>query len=137
METLVVKYILLNSLLFKLVTTPEKEIALLAIPEICADKIIMLYHCSLFAGYQGVIKTYFTIGDTFFVPGLIHYLQSYIKGCHTCKLSINDKPPIRQLKTRINLNYRPLSRLSMDLKVMLRSYYNYHQFRKLAIFTYA
>ena len=28
---------------------------------------------------------------------------------------------MRQLQTRINLNYRPLSRLSMDLKVMLRS----------------
>ena len=26
-----------------------------------------------------------------------------------------------QLQTRINLNYRPLLRLSMDLKVMLRS----------------
>ena len=30
----------------------------------------------------------------------------------------NEKPPTRQLQTRINLNYRPLSRLSMDLKVM-------------------
>ena len=27
-------------------------------------------------------------------------------------------PPTRQLQARINLNYRPLSRLSMDLKVM-------------------
>ena len=27
-------------------------------------------------------------------------------------------PPMRQLQTRINLNYRPLSRLSMGLKVM-------------------
>ena len=34
----------------------------------------------------------------------------------------NKKPPSRQLQTRINLNYRPLSRLSMDLKVMPRSY---------------
>ena len=32
-----------------------------------------------------------------------------------------DKLPGRQLQTRINLNYRPLSRLSMDLKVMSRS----------------
>ena len=32
-----------------------------------------------------------------------------------------DKVPGRQLQTRINLNYRPLSRLSMDLKVMPRS----------------
>ena len=33
-------------------TTPEKETALLAIPEVCADKIITLYHSSsLFAGH--------------------------------------------------------------------------------------
>ena len=30
----------------------------------------------------------------------------------------NEKPLTRQLQTRINLKYRPLSRLSMDLKVM-------------------
>ena len=36
-------------------------------------------------------------------------------------MAINDKPPIRQLETRINLNYKPMSRLSMDLKVMPRS----------------
>ena len=33
----------------------------------------------------------------------------------------NEKPPTRQLQTRINLNYRPLSRLCMDLKVMPQS----------------
>ena len=45
-----------------------------------------------------------------------------MKGCHICQLSRNEKPPVRQLQTRINLNYRPLSRLSIDLKVMSRSY---------------
>ena len=108
-EMLVEKYILLDSLLFKLVITPEKEMALLAILEICADKIITLYHSSLFAGHQGVIETYLAIGDKFFIPGLIHYLRSYIKGCHICQLLRNDKPPTRQLQTRINLNYRPLT----------------------------
>ena len=63
---------------------------------------------------------YLTISDKFFVPGLIHYLHSYIKGCHICQLSHNEKPSTRQLQTRINLNYRPLSRLCMDLKVMTR-----------------
>ena len=53
---LVEKYILLGFLLSKLVTTPDKETALLAIPETCADKIITLHHSSLFAGHQGVIK---------------------------------------------------------------------------------
>ena len=113
---------MLEPLLFKLVPTPENERALLAIPEICANKIITLYNSSLFAGHQGVIKAYLTIGDKFFIPGLIHYLLLYIKGCHICQLSRNDKPPVRQLQTRIYLNYMPLSRLSMDLKVMPRSY---------------
>ena len=85
------------------------------------DKIIILYQSNLFAGHQGVIKTYLTINDMFFIPNLMHYLRLYIKGCHICQLNRKDKPPVRQLQTRINLNYRPLSRLSMDLKVMPRS----------------
>ena len=120
-ETLEESSILLDSLLFKLVTTPDKETALIAIPEVCANKIITLYHASLFAGHQGSVKTYLTIRDKFFIPGLMHYLRSFLKGYNICQLVRNDKPPRRQLQTRINLNYRPLSRLSMDLKVMPRS----------------
>ena len=168
-ETLAERYILLNLLLFKI--TPEKELAVLAVPEscadkiitlyhssllaghegviktyltisnkifipnlihylrsyikgchICADKIITLYHSSLLAGHEGVIKTYLTISNKIFIPKLIHYLRSYIKGCHICQSACNEKPPARQLQTRINPNYIPLSRLSMDLKVMPRSH---------------
>ena len=104
------RYILLDSLLFTIV--PEKETAVLAVPETCTDKIIALYHSSLIAGHQGVIKTHLTI--------LIHYLRSYRKGCHICQLAHNEKPLVRQLQTRINPNYVPLSRLSMDLKVIVR-----------------
>ena len=52
----------------------------------------------------------------------MHYLHFYIKGCHICQLSNKDKIPTRQFQTRINLNHRPLSRLSMDLKVMPKSH---------------
>ena len=109
-------------MLFKLVTIPEKETALLAIPEMCADNIITLYHACLFAGHQGVIKTYLTIADKFFIPDPMCYLHSYIKGCHICQLSRKDKTPTRQLHGRINLNYRPLSKLGMDSKVVPRSH---------------
>ena len=95
--------------------------AVLAIPETCADSMIALCHSSLYVGHQGVIKTYLTISNKFFIPNLIHYLRLYIKGCHICQCTRNEKPPTRQLQTRINLNYRPLSRLSMDLKVMPQS----------------
>ena len=120
-EMLAESFVILDSLIFKLVTTPDKEAAVLAIPEICIDKIIALYHTSLFSGHQGVVKTYLTMKDKFFIPNLMHYLRSFIKGCHVCQLSRSDKPPTRQLQSRIYLNYRPMSKLSMDLKVMPRS----------------
>ena len=57
------KYVLLDLLLFRIY--PEKETAVLAVPESCADKIITLYHKSLFKEHQGVIKTYLTFSDKF------------------------------------------------------------------------
>ena len=90
-ETLAEKYVILDSLLFRI--SSDKETAVLAVPETCADRIITLYHKSLFVGHQGVIKTYITISD---------------------------KPPPRQLQARTNPNDVPMSRLSMDLKVMPR-----------------
>ena len=97
LEALSERYILLDSLLFRIF--PDKETAVLAIPEACTDKIITLYHKSLFAGHQGVIKTYLTISDKYFIPNLIHYLRSYIKGCHICQLARNEKPATRHFQT--------------------------------------
>ena len=110
----------MDSLLFKL--NLEKERVLLAIPEMCADQIITLYYTSLFAGHQGIVKTYLTMADKFFIPDLMHYLHSYISGCQICHLSKKDKIPTRHFQKRINLNYRPLSRLSIDQKVMPKSH---------------
>ena len=62
------------------------------------DKIIALYHMSLFTGHHGVVKTYLTMKDKFFIPNLMHYLGSFIKGCHIFQLARSDKPPMRQLQ---------------------------------------
>ena len=120
-ETLAESFVLPDSLIFKLVTTTDKEAAVLAIPEVCVDKIITLYHTSLFAGHQGVVKTYLTMKDKFFIPSLMHYLRSFIKGCHVFQLSRSNKLPTRQLQPPIYLNYRPLSKLTMNIKVIPRS----------------
>ena len=95
LKTLSEKYVLLDSLLFRI--SPGKGTEVLAIPEMCVDKIITLYHKSLFAGHQGIMKSYLTISDKFFIPNLIHYLRSYIKGCHICQLLQNEKLPSRHL----------------------------------------
>ena len=58
-EALAEKYILLDSLLFKIVSTPEKEMEVLAILETWADKIISLYHSSFFCRTSGCNKVIF------------------------------------------------------------------------------
>ena len=120
METLSERYVMLDSLKFKI--SLDKETEVLAVSEMCMDRIITLYQKSLFGGHQGVIKSYLTINDKFFIPNLIHYLRSYIKGCHLCQLACNEKPTPRQLHAKINPNYVLMSRLSIDLKVMPRSH---------------
>ena len=87
-EALAESFILLDSLLFKLVTVPDKEKALLSIQEACADKIIEIYYTSLFTGHQGVIKTYLTISNKFFIQHLMHYLRSFLSKCHICHLEV-------------------------------------------------
>ena len=79
-------------------TTLGKETALLAIPKICVDKIIALHHVSLLAGHQGVVKMYLMMKDKFFIPNLMHYLRSFVKGCHISQLARPDKPLMRQLQ---------------------------------------
>ena len=75
-ELLAEKYIMLDSLLFKLTTVLGKETAVVAIPEVCADRIITVYHSNLFAGHQGVIKTYLTISDALFE--VVYKRMSYL-----------------------------------------------------------
>ena len=113
-ETLAESFILLDSLLFKLVTIPDKEKGTFGnTRNMCRQNYRTLPH--------KLIKTYLTISNKFFIPNLMHYLRSFLSACHICQLFRNDKPPSRQLETRINLNYRPMSRLSINLKVMPRS----------------
>ena len=53
-EALAEKYLLLDSLLFRV--NAEKEIAVPAVPEACVDKIIMLYHSSLLQDIKELLK---------------------------------------------------------------------------------
>ena len=101
-ETLTESFVLLDSLLFKLVTTPDKEAAVLAIPEMCVDKIIALYHTSLFAGHQGVIKTYLTMKDKFFRPKLNALFEIFHKRM-SCMSTIEIRQTANKTVTTSNL----------------------------------
>ena len=49
-------------------------------------------------------------------------ISKHIKRHCVCQLHRYEKPQPRQLQHRINPNYKGISRLGMDLKVMSKSY---------------
>ena len=93
---------------------------------------ITLYYSSFFCRTPRCDKTYLTIGDKIIHTRFNTLFKSYIKGCHICQFSKNDKPPVRQLQQRINLNYRQLSRINMDLKVVPKSLKGHKLFNNYA-----
>ena len=101
-ETLAESFVLLDSLIFKLVTTPDKEAAVLAIPEICVDKIIALYHTSLFAGHQGVVKTYLTDERQIFHSKSNALLEIFHKGM-SCMPTIKIRQTANKTVATLNL----------------------------------
>ena len=64
---------------------------------------------------------YLTISDIFFIPKLIYNLRAFLSGFHLDQVLKNVKLPKRKFQRRINLNYRPMLRLTRDLKAMPRS----------------
>ena len=58
-ETLAKSFVLLDSLMFKLVMTPDKEVAVLAIPETCVDKIIAIISHKSICGSPGCSENIF------------------------------------------------------------------------------
>ena len=118
-ETLSERYILLDGLLLKISKIdseyPEPK---LCVPESCVDAILDLYHSSILAGHQGTTKCLLTISDRFFIPNLAHYIRMYIASCHKCQMTKQGKAKQRYREGRIFLNYRPMSKVSMDIKYM-------------------
>ena len=65
-EILAEMYLSMDSLFFRLNTTPGKESAVLAMLESYVDRISSSYHSSICGGHQGFMKTYLTIDENFY-----------------------------------------------------------------------
>ena len=49
----------------------------LAVPESMAARMISLYHDSLLACHQGITRTYITLRQKFYIPGLYDKIYAY------------------------------------------------------------
>ncbi len=77
-------YLPFNNLLFhftvKSTKTVEHKMSL-CIPLELSDGIFELYHSGLMTSHQGLTRTYYKIGQDFFIRNLYKYLHLYIMSC--------------------------------------------------------
>ena len=98
----------------------------LCIPESYIPHIIYLYHDNILGGHQGVDRMYWTIREKFYFPNMLPCIHKYVLCCQTCQ-SRREKDPITGVHyPRIPVNFRPLSRMSMDVKHMMPSKFGYN-----------
>ena len=126
LEALVKNYMLLDNLLFKVDMGDRGEPQpRLCIPIAKVDMLLQHYHSSLVGGHAGVTKTYMTISERFYCPGLADHVRAYITGCHICQMFKTGKKFNRPFQKRININVPAFSRVSMDIKHMPGNRYKF------------
>ena len=112
-------YVLVDNVLFKIHTYRNQEPRLqLCIPQSYMLTLMYQYHDEILSAHQGATRTYLTLREKFWAPHLYQNIHSYIRCCYTCQ-TVMDKPEQHPASfMRLPYNYRPMSRLSMDIKDM-------------------
>ena len=112
-------YILIDKVLFRIISLKNGEILTqLCIPENYFPPLMYHYHDGVTASHQGVTRTYMTLREKFFAPYLFDNIRRYIQCCHHCQSRTDkDKDPDAE-HVRIPYDFRPMSRVSIDIKHM-------------------
>ena len=79
------------------------------------------YHDTLLAAHQGFTRMYLTIRERFFVPRLFDNIQRYVQSCDICQKTRNMEKEPKACHLRVLFNFRPMTRLSCDIKHMPES----------------
>ena len=122
LKVLAEDFALIGDILFKMNINEKDETHplqfSLAIPESYEKMIFFMAHESLYSNHMGVGKTYLTLRKQFFIKNLYAKLTHYIRSCHQCQTQKVATDVDRPYEMRLPKFYRPLSRLSADLKKM-------------------
>ena len=114
-------YLVIDNVLFRNKVPIDKNIEpslLLVIPETCVHTIQYQYHDSLLAGHQGVTRMYLPLKEKFYANNLFNSIRKYEQSCHTCHTRSVTEPGYKAYHTRIPYDFRPMSKISADIKWM-------------------
>jgi hypothetical protein len=63
-------------------------------------ELLRLYHASPVAGHMGQARTYKVLSRKYYWPGMLSYVERWVRNCHTCKRTIaSKKSPLRSSET--------------------------------------
>ena len=117
-------YVIMEGVLFKLKHEGRKHHSVsltLCVPETYIPTILHQYHDTLLAGHPGVSKLYETIRKKYYFPGMYTIVRQYVVSCLECQSMKEKEQGMHIHYPRIPLDYRPMSRFSMDVKHMPNS----------------
>ena len=98
------KYVIVDSVLFLLSTRDDIITLKLAVPQSVVPYIMSLYHDSLLACHQGMIRMAETIKEKFHFPHLYQQVANYVKTCHTCQMRKQPQGTERPFELNIYTN---------------------------------
>ena len=111
-------YIIIDSVLFKFSINDSDCKLLIALPQALVTQILHIYHDSLLACHQGVVRVAATIKQHFYFPRLHQQVNDYVKTCVTCQNRKSPPHGDRTYALNIPTSYAPFSRVYADLKTM-------------------
>ena len=59
---------------------------------------------------------YLTLKEKFYANNLFNSIRKYVQSCHTCHTTYAKEPGYKAYHTRIPYDFRPMSRISADIK---------------------
>ena len=114
-------YLVKGDVLFRIKVPNVKSLEpslLLVIPETYVPTILYQYHDSLLARHQVVTRMYLTLIEKLYTNNLFNSIRKYVQSCHTCYRRSAKDPGYKAYHKRIPYDFRPMSKLSADIKWM-------------------
>jgi hypothetical protein len=122
-------FIVVDGILFRIKLNKNRKLEpklVLCIPETYIPTILYQHHDHILAGHQGVTKMYMTLKEKYWFPWMFTIIREYVLCCDECQSRRIKDDDIDILFPRIPLDFRPMARISADIKYMPKSGLGYH-----------
>jgi hypothetical protein len=88
-------------------------------------ELLRLYHASPVAGHMGRARTYEILSREYYWPGMLSYVERWVRNCHTCKRTTALKEARQGVLRPLPIPQRAWQDISMDFITHLPDSYGY------------